>query len=219
MIRRNVILKMAEWFLVFFKYLALVMLLAAVLTILFRPEAFSKLSLNLNAHLFSEMDIEVPIRSEALTSNQNEFFGGLLSETKFTVGTLRLQIEGDSRLRRISFFMAVFTIVIFYTIISQLLAMVKSVKIGSPFTIKNVKRIRVIGFLLIGLELLSLVGNEVLKIRLRSLVLFENRLSSVQINLGTEMLDNWLFIGLMILVIAEVFRQGVEMKQEQELTI
>ncbi|MFT6872373.1 MAG: hypothetical protein ACJAVN_001379 [Roseivirga sp.] len=214
MIRRNLILKIAEWLLTLFKYGAIALVCIGLWVIIFKPQVFSELAIDLNSHLFTQMDIDIPVLSEELTDSAD-----WLSSAKFTVSTLKLKIEGNRQLRIISFFVSVFIVAIFYIIVSQLLGLVKSVKLGSPFINQNVKRIRTIGLILITMELFLTVGKVVLNSLLEGSVAFENRLSSAHINIGTEILDNWFFIGLMILVIAEVFKQGIAMKQEQELTI
>lgn len=81
--------------------------------------------------------------------------------------------------------------------------------IGEPFQIDNVRRLRVIGFTLVGLELLS----------------YAARAFAASMAPGAvERIDYWpnftaWFAVLVVFVLAEVFREGARLRREAELTI
>lgn len=108
-------------------------------------------------------------------------------------------------------------------------AFVNSLSESSPFISKNVKRLHIIGILLVCIEPLHALQNYFMQ----SLVdeYFLHTISS-QTGLAGNIsywfgystasgsyVSSWIVAGLIILVIAEVFKQGLQMKQEQDLTI
>lgn len=91
--------------------------------------------------------------------------------------------------------------------------------IGTPdvFSQGNVVRIRLLGGLLIGLELVKpvvwlLIRNDVLALLNHNHITYSNE----QISFG---LSSWGVAGLLILGLAEVFRSGNQLKREHDLTI
>ena len=96
---------------------------------------------------------------------------------------------------------------------------VQSVKIGSPFNLENVRRIRVLGIMLIVLELLIYMGSKIVGWMSNNLLELNDISFRKSFHMDLDFLGNWVFVGLMILVIAEVLKKGVEMQEEQELTI
>ncbi len=85
----------------------------------------------------------------------------------------------------------------------------------NPFIKPNVKRLKILGLLLISSgfieKLESLIGMWYLK----------TNFEFVGLELESSASINWTIIiaGLFIMVIAQVFNHGIELKQEQELTI
>lgn len=108
-------------------------------------------------------------------------------------------------------------------------AFVNSLSESSPFIPKNVKRLRIIGILLICIEPFHALQNYFMQ----SLVneYFRHTIFSLTGPVGDigywfgystasgSYVSSWIVAGLIILVIAEVFKQGLQMKQEQDLTI
>lgn len=120
----------------------------------------------------------------------------------------------------------------FYSLVIFLFvrAFVNSLSDQSVFTINNVKRLRIIGILLLLVEPLNALQGYFM----RSLV--EDYFSHTILNLdggiagrlgfwlgsntasGT-FVSSWIITGLIIMVVAEVFKQGLQLKEEQDLTI
>lgn len=102
-----------------------------------------------------------------------------------------------------------------YVILVQLHGILATVLESGPFVAENARRLRVIAFALFAIAFLgSLAGvlsgwwkHEMIQIP------------------GVEVVTRWRFdfgpigVGVLILVLAEVFRVGVAMKEEQDLTV
>jgi Protein of unknown function (DUF2975) len=109
---------------------------------------------------------------------------------------------------------------LFYFVIVQVLyKLVLSAKEKEFFSIKNVLRLRALGF---GFILITLSQNVYSRIT-KNLVnkYFESDIIRFDVNRISLIPDinSTLFLGLMILIIAQAFNQGLKLKEEQELTI
>jgi len=81
--------------------------------------------------------------------------------------------------------------------------------IGEPFQVDNVRRLRIIGFALLALELLSYAARA---------------FAASVVPEDVERIDYWpnftaWFAVLVVFVLAEVFREGARLRREAELTI
>ncbi len=105
---------------------------------------------------------------------------------------------------------------------------VLSLKSKEIFSTQNIKRLRQMGLLIVFIEPLQWVGSYLVRhwITNHFQIKFQNK--SVGYQIGYEIgyffgsgdfLWNWILTGLLLLVIAEVFRRGLKMKEEQDLTI
>jgi hypothetical protein len=114
-----------------------------------------------------------------------------------------------------------------FSIIFILRRFVHSLDKQNPFIIQNVKRLQVIGFLLLLIEPLRWIARYFLTQLLDNYFIhtfhrgFVERFGySIGFNLASVgYISSWITVGLIVLVIAEVFRQGLKMKEEQDLTI
>jgi hypothetical protein len=115
-----------------------------------------------------------------------------------------------------------------YLILFILRRFVLSLKSETPFTQKNVWRLQTIGFLILIIPLLELIGSFIAKNWIFSHFYLQTKTYSIPYEVGysigynlakSGLVSPWILTGLLILVIAEVFRQGVKIKQEQDLTI
>lgn len=103
-------------------------------------------------------------------------------------------------------------------IMYHLRGFLESLKTGNPFIKKNAGKIRIIGLYIIGVEILrflSVFGFILYlknKISITGSWIYWDSFKS-HFDPGT------LFLGFVILVIAEIFRLGAKLKEEQELTI
>lgn len=108
-------------------------------------------------------------------------------------------------------------------------AFVNSLSESSAFVSKNVKRLRLIGILLICIEPLNALQNylmhSVVDEYFSHTILSSNGIGyTIGYWFGSNTasgsyFSSWIVAGLIILVIAEVFKQGLILKQEQDLTI
>jgi len=91
-----------------------------------------------------------------------------------------------------------------------------SVKEGNPFINKNVLRFRIFGFVIIGASIIADVLSTLPGFFLKNtLQLPENIRIVNNLDLSWEMI----FLGIIFLVIAEVFKIGTVVKEENDYTI
>ena len=100
-------------------------------------------------------------------------------------------------------------------VIYVLWKIVQSVQQKNPFIVLNGRRLRIIAFSMIGIELSQGLANLIKMLYLEPRLQFETIIIQSKIHVSFHVI----VAGLVILVIAEAFRIGVEMKEEQELTV
>lgn len=101
------------------------------------------------------------------------------------------------------------------TVTYQLRKIFATLTQADPFVASNAARIRIIGFVLISFPLVSaLLGTITNQFVQKHFVAGKNALL-----FRYDLELSWVFTGLVILVIAEVFRTGAKLKEEQDLTI
>ena len=129
-------------------------------------------------------------------------------------GTLNIPIErGEFLFANVAILITLMTFGLF--VFTQLRAVFRTLRAGQPFVSANVRRIRWIGVAVILGELAW-----------SGIVLFENRyaathFAAVGIRFNTQPAVNFVAIiyGLIILAIAEVFREGTRLEEDQSLTV
>lgn len=97
-----------------------------------------------------------------------------------------------------------------YVVLSRLLRLVESVRTGEPFTADNARRLRIIAWALLGLELLHI-----------GVVAIASAVSTREVPLrisGNFQLTGWLAI-LLLFVLAQVFLEGTRMREDLEGTV
>ena len=100
-------------------------------------------------------------------------------------------------------------------IVYSLWKIVQSVRQKNPFTSTNGKRLRIIAFSMVGIELIRGLADLTKMLYLEPRLHFETILIRSDISISLHVI----IAGLVILVIAEAFRIGAEITQEQELTV
>jgi hypothetical protein len=114
--------------------------------------------------------------------------------------------------------------IIFYT----LRKFVLSLKNKEAFTVHNVQRLRILGLLLLLIEPLNWMGRYFSKKWISAHFIFDLPEESTAHGIGYKVgyaigagdfVWNWILAGLLILVISEVFKQGLQLKQENDLTV
>ncbi len=127
---------------------------------------------------------------------------------------------------KVSFFMVSIVLpflIIVLLIVYQLRLFLGSVKQGRPFDRENPKRIRRIGYLVFVLGPLTGIWNWVMSMKYMHQISLPG--TSLAINKGSKLLVNietdqhLILLGLLILLIAQIFDEGVKMQEEQDLTV
>lgn len=92
---------------------------------------------------------------------------------------------------------------------------VHRVRDGAPFDEQNALRLRWLGLLLLGLAVFKGVADLVTTLWVRRIIAPEG----VDVPLGLHFDVTLLFVGLVLVVLAEIFRRGSELETEQALVI
>jgi len=102
-----------------------------------------------------------------------------------------------------------------YVILRQLHKMLLTVLEGNPFATENAQRLRIIAFVLFTLTILTSLANALSGWWVHEMIQLPGveAVARFRLDLGK------IGIGILILLLAEVFRLGVAMKEEQDLTI
>ncbi len=86
---------------------------------------------------------------------------------------------------------------------------------GSPFVAANASRIRLIGWIVIVAEFVE----QLLEILGQRIVMASFTTEGVTLRWDIDLSFSTIFWGFVLLVLAEVFRLGVEMREDQEFTV
>jgi hypothetical protein len=144
----------------------------------------------------------------------------LIAETKLVSVTNNFEVAFANKFR-IPVLIVVSAVMGFSIyLIHLLLLFVKSAMNEEFFSYENVARIRLMGFILIGLGVFSSIFNGWLNWISSSY--FDTdmmEVATVKVTLTPDVLTNTLFIGLIALIVAQAFDYGLRLKEEQNLTI
>ncbi len=108
----------------------------------------------------------------------------------------------------------------FYYLLHLLVRLLKSIEQKEFFSLLNVRRLRIMGFLIITYSILSWLYSHLIKymlidyLEIDGLVHVGSRLS-----FNLSFLNLPFFLGLITLLVANAFEHGLKLKEEQELTI
>ncbi len=111
-------------------------------------------------------------------------------------------------------FSLLISITIVYLILYHLRKIFSGLPINSPFTYQNYKSIRSIAFLIINFVLVEWI----LKLSM-SFILETKYDLKTKLNIELTSAITYILLGLIIFAIAEIFNQGIKLKEEQDLTI
>lgn len=100
-------------------------------------------------------------------------------------------------------------------VIYQLRKIFNTLVDGTPFTIDNVRRIRFIGAAVIAGTLLKGLLHTLIGIYFSNVI----QLPGLELNANVKIDFIGIFLGLVILVLAEVFRHGARLQEDQDLTV
>ncbi len=100
-------------------------------------------------------------------------------------------------------------------ILFQLRKIIRTLAAGDPFVRSNARRIQLIGLVVIGLEILKTLINLLFSLYLKGNFEIEGLGLATSFRPGLGVM----FVGLLVVVLGEVFRLGAEMQEEQALTV
>lgn len=99
---------------------------------------------------------------------------------------------------------------LYYFILQRLLAIVATVRLGDPFVAANADRLKVIGWILVALQFLSITIAAIGK-------MVSTNTMPVHLDAGFS-ISGWL-AALLTLVLAQVFAEGARMRDDLEGTV
>lgn len=163
------------------------------------------------------MDIPLSISEKALLNFNDGTQGNIMVDNMFVTFNIDSKYGISGVLNYILF---ISILIIAYYIVFLLWKIFKSIRLSltsnNPFHYRNVWRIRYIAFAIMFSSIIQILYPVLMKyFWFNSLVIFEK---SFNIKLNFEASIN-LFWGLIVLVVAEIYRIGLEIKKDQELTI
>jgi len=108
---------------------------------------------------------------------------------------------------------------VYLFIIYQMYLLVRSAEEGAFFISANVKRLNHLGFGFLILSIHSYVLNRIGMLYYNKFVLGKEWVTNMSVSLLPKVFDSYLFTALIIFVLAQAFKQGVSLREEQDLTI
>ncbi|WP_421987213.1 DUF2975 domain-containing protein [Roseivirga sp.] len=103
--------------------------------------------------------------------------------------------------------------------IHLLVKLLRSIEERDFFSQANVKRLRYIGLIMMISEVLGWAHRQLLIMFLENNLIIEGLTRSGGFSFSLDLLFSYFFLGLMILLIANAFEHGLNLKKEQDLTI
>jgi hypothetical protein len=131
----------------------------------------------------------------------------------FSFSQVQLQNPQAIFLGFLGWILAMFSVA--QAVIYQLRKIFATLRDGSAFTRQNARRVRSIGLIIIGGSVLQSIVNYLV-----GWVMMNNiTIPGVEINATSDLHLGGVFMGLLILVLGEIFRQGASLQEDQNLTI
>ncbi|MBX2964891.1 MAG: DUF2975 domain-containing protein [Cyclobacteriaceae bacterium] len=99
---------------------------------------------------------------------------------------------------------------------------VLSTRHETPFVEANVFRLRMLGIMLLLIEPLSWLGKTIMLRNLSTYVeveFFKKSYDQLSLGVPFQFFSTWIIAGVLVLVLAEIFRSGIALRNESELTI
>lgn len=136
------------------------------------------------------------------------------AEVMKATGVLRVEKPDTTvTLALLSFALIALTVVL--VVIFQFRKIFRTLAASEPFVRDNVRRIRIIAAIMIGAEIVRVIGLFLVSLFLRSHLVTEG----IAVRSAVDFRPGVLFAGLAFLVLGEVFRVGAELREEQSLTV
>ena len=102
-----------------------------------------------------------------------------------------------------------------FVILHLLRRLMRTVAEGAPFQIANVKRIRAIGWMVVGFEILFGIAAFLLELSISDQVIARG----ITLNADFSVNASVVMLGLVIVALAEVFRYGADLQVDSDLTV
>jgi hypothetical protein len=167
-----------------------------------------------------QISMDIPIQLKNKVSFQENGWAGSLISSGYSTLSINLRDSTLTQKNAVVYLVMGLAILLSLSLtiwlLYQIRQLLRTMGTSAVFSGKNVVRIRTIGGLLIALELAKpllwwIISHNVLGVLIKQRINFNDE----QINFG----NSNLLLGLLVLGLAEVFRSGYQLKQEQELTI
>lgn len=138
------------------------------------------------------------------------FFNDELFQNSFDDGNrwYELKMSSNSFYNGAMFFNIIFSSIHAY-IWCLIIQLFSKINMNNPFTIYLSKKLELIAYLLIALGILSIVGHKIF-----SEILRRNELKFV-----FELDAGYIFMAALIYIISQIFKRGIEIQEENELTV
>lgn len=128
----------------------------------------------------------------------------------------------DSAVRIFLLSSAVLMLVYYLVMLFIVRKIVLSVRYETPFVDANVFRLRMLGIMLLLIEPLTWLGKTIMLRNLSAFVeveFFKKSYDQLSLGVPFQFFSTWIITGVLVLILAEVFRSGIALKNESELTI
>ncbi|UCD37073.1 MAG: DUF2975 domain-containing protein [Fidelibacterota bacterium] len=165
----------------------------------------------------SRADLIIPVQFSVMEPGSLRWPGETDLEVSIHRATAELETTGrlPFSVQLLNYSMYLVAIFLNLLILYQLRRVFASLRTGNPFRRENGTRIRWIGAAVVALGLFKAAFGIVSD----PLVISRLEVAGIELRSGISLEGEYIFVGFLILVLAEIFRIGAEMKEEQELTI
>ena len=161
---------------------------------------------------------KIPVQEEMTITSVRR---GIADPEFLIIGILKFKFT--SRFAILLFFTVIFIVLVeAWIIIAQLRTFLRTAVEGEPFEPMNIKRIRVIGWTLLTATVLKVLLAAIFVFYLKNPVMVSGSSAPLYWRSISDLFESQLTVivlGLLVLVIAEIFRIGSALKEDQELTI
>lgn len=108
---------------------------------------------------------------------------------------------------------------VLYYLLGVLIKVLKSIEEREFFSLANVKRIRTMGFIVLGFSILKWLYGIMRDWFIFDYLEVEGITDVSRMTLSLDFFGSTFFVGLMILLVSNAFEHGVRIQEEQDLTI
>ncbi|KYG78985.1 DUF2975 domain-containing protein [Roseivirga echinicomitans] len=143
-----------------------------------------------------------------------------IKEAKLESSTKNYIISFNKSPRTLIFVVLIVVMVFSIYFIHLLLQFVKSALGEDFFCLENVTRVRMMGFILVGLGAVHLMMNLWISYIAGSYFELDTLgAKTIKVSFSPDIFSSTIFVGLIVLVVAQAFDHGLKLKEDKELTI